>query len=38
MYSNGPPHMPEQGQNDKLKHTYSSYVRIRDVALRTCQR
>ena len=33
MYSYGPPHMAGQ-----LKHTYSSYVRIRDVALKTCQR
>ena len=38
MYSNGPPHMAKQNQDDQLKHTYSSYVRIRDVALRTCQR
>ena len=27
------PHM-----DDQLEHTYSSYVRIRDVALKTCQR
>ena len=32
------PHMAEQGQDDQLEQTYSSYVRIRDVALRTCQR
>ena len=38
MYSYGPPHMAEQKQDDKLEHTYSSYVRIRDVALKTCQR
>ena len=38
MYSYGPPHMAERGQEDQLEHTYSSYVRIRDVALRTCQR
>ena len=25
-------------QDDQLEHTYSSYVRIRDVALKTCQR
>ena len=31
VYSYGPPHMADQ-------HTYSSYVRIRDVALKTCQR
>ena len=38
MYSYGPPHMAKQKQNDQLKHTYSSYVRIRDVALKTCQK
>ena len=38
MYSYGPPHMDEQKQDDQLEHTYSSYVRIRDVALKTCQR
>ena len=32
------PHMAEQKQNDQLEHTYSSTVRIRDVALKTCQR
>ena len=31
MFSYGPPHMAEQGQDDQLEHTYSSYVR-------TCQR
>ena len=30
--------MAEQKQNDQLEHTYSSPVRIRDVALKTCQR
>ena len=35
MYSYGPPHMAEQKQDDQLEHTYSSYVRIRDVALKT---
>ena len=25
-------------QDDQLEHTYSSYVRIRDIALKTCQR
>ena len=30
--------MAEQKQDDLIKHTYSSYVRIRDVALKTCQR
>ena len=32
------PHMAKQKQDDQLEHTYSSYVRIRDVALKTCQR
>ena len=38
MYSYGSPHMAEQEQDDQLKHTYSSYVRIQDVALKTYQR
>ena len=38
MYSYGPLHMVEQKQDDQLEHTYSSYVRIWDVALKTCQR
>ena len=38
MYSYGPPHMARQKQDDQLEHTYSSYVRIRDVTLKTCQR
>ena len=38
MYSYGPPHMAEQKQDDQLEHTYSRYVRIRDVALKTYQR
>ena len=38
MYSNGPPHMAKQKQDDQLEHTYSSYVRTQDVALKTCQR
>ena len=37
MYSYGPPPMAKQKQDDQLEHTYSSYVRIRDVALKTCQ-
>ena len=32
------PYMAEQKQDDHLEHTYSSSVRIRDVALKTCQR
>ena len=36
LISDGPPHMAKQRQDDQLEHTYSSYVRIRDVALKTC--
>ena len=32
------PHMAEQKQDDRHEHTFSSYMRIRDVALKTCQR
>ena len=32
------PHMAKQKQDDQLEHTYSSCVRILDVALKTCQR
>ena len=32
------PYMAEQKQDDQLEHTYSSYVRIWDVALKSCQR
>ena len=38
MYSYGPPHMDELKRDDQLEHTYSSYVRIRDIAQKTCQR
>ena len=38
MYSYGPPHMANQKQYDQLEHTYSNYVMIRDVTLKTCQR
>ena len=38
MYSYGPLHMAKQKQDDQLEHTYSSYVRIRDIALKTCQK
>ena len=38
MYSYVHPHMAGQKQDDQHEHTYSSYVRIRDVALKTCQR
>ena len=38
MYSYGPSHMAKQKQDDQLEHTYSNYVRIRDVALKTCQK
>ena len=37
MYSYGPPHMAKQKQDDQLKHIYSSYLRIWDVALKTSQ-
>ena len=30
--------MAEQKQNDQREHTYSRYVRIRDVVLKTCRR
>ena len=32
------PHIARQKQDDQLKHTFSSYVRIRDVAMKTYQR
>ena len=35
MYSYGPPHMAVQNQDDQHEHTFSSYVRIRDVVLNT---
>ena len=38
MYSYGPPHVAEKKQDDQHEHTYSSYVWIRDVARKTCQR
>ena len=38
MYSYGPPHMAGQKQNDQFEHTFSSYVRIWDVTLKTWQR
>ena len=38
MYSYGPPHMAKQKQDGQLEHTYSNYVRIRDIALKTCQK
>ena len=34
----GPPHMARQKQDNQLEHTFSSYVRIQDVALKTYQR
>ena len=36
MYSYGPPHMAVQKQDDQHEHTFSSFVRIRDVVLKTC--
>ena len=38
MYSYRPPHMAKQKQDGQLELTYSSYVRIRNVALKTCQK
>ena len=38
MFSYEPLHMTEQKQVDILEPTYSSCVRIRDIALRTCQK
>ena len=38
MFSYGPPHIAEQKQGDQLEPTYSSSVRRRDAALRTCQK
>ena len=38
MYSHGLPHMAGQKQDYQLENTFSSYVRIRDVALKTWQR
>ena len=38
MYSYGPPHMAGQKQDGQHEHTFSSYVRIQDVDLKTYQR
>ena len=38
MLGGSPPHMAKQKQDDQLEHTYSSYVRIRDVTRKTYQR
>ena len=38
MYSYGPTHMAEQKQDDQREHSYSSYARIRDIALKTWQK
>ena len=38
MYSYGPPHMAERKQDDHLEYISRSYVRIRDVAQKNCQR
>ena len=37
MYSYGPSHMAVQKQDDQHEHTFSNYVRIRDVVQKTCQ-
>ena len=38
MFSYGSLHMADQKQDDQLEPIYSSSVRIRNVALRTCQK
>ena len=38
MYSYGHPRTAGKKQDDQLEHTYRSYVRIRDIALKTCQK
>ena len=38
IYTYGPLHMAKKKQDDKLEHTYSSYMRIRDVAQKACQK
>ena len=38
MYSNGPPHMAVQKQDDQHEHTFSNYVRIQDAVQKTCLR
>ena len=38
MYSYGPPHVAVQKQDDQHEHTFSNYLRIRDVVQKTCQR
>ena len=35
MYSYGSPHIAAQKQDDHLERTFSSYVRIQDVVLKT---
>ncbi len=35
MYSYGLQHMAGQKQDDQFEHTFCSYVRIRDVAMKT---
>ena len=37
MYSYGPPHIAEQKLDDQHEHTFSNYVRRRDVVHKTCQ-
>ena len=38
MCSYGPPHMARQEQDNQLEHAYNSFVRIRDVTLKTYQK
>ena len=37
-YSYGPPHMAMQKQDDQHEPTFSNYMRIQDVVLKTCLR
>ena len=38
VYTYGPPHIAKQKQDDQPELTYSSYVRTKDVTLKTCRR
>ena len=38
LISDGLPHMAVQKQDDQHEHTFSNYVRIQDVVLKTCLR
>ena len=38
IYIYGPPHIAVQKQDDQHEHTFSNYVRIQNVGLKTCLR